>query len=443
MSSILNEESAWEEQKSKKNKNKNRFPEIKPVESKPIVASIPVVESTPVIVSNPVVESNPVVQQVKLSPNIEDYQKWFIGMLNVKGNNDIFDNWFYTALKIHKEQAFYLFEMRKFIQLPPTLKFKNEIEQKNEMCNALGNYISTFQIDFFNEMKSQNKFSPSITILKLVNAIVQKYTIIQCLELFNNKNELINILKSIYNDIYIYELNMNQSTQSAPVVVQSAPVVVQSAPVVVQSAPVVVQSVPVVVQSAPVVVQPTPAPLPAKKFSWQNKSVPVTTSVSTTVLPPVTKTASVSTPLTKTASVSTPVTKTASVLVKTFVKNDTEYHSKKNKALIDAQEKFFMECIPSAEKITDVKAILDLNSKKTVKANNISLKTDAIIVDNFSFSKRHFLTNAFFVNKVTREYVKIFSDKYWVKLIPNLKDDGELIIMLDINHKKEQNNLEI
>ena len=44
---------------------------------------------------------------------------------------------------------------------------------------------------------------------------------------------------------------------------------------------------------------------------------------------------------------------------------------------------------------------------------------------------------------MTREYVNIFSDKYWIKLIQNLKDDGELIIMLDINHKKEQKNINI
>ena len=89
------------------------------------------------------------------------------------------------------------------------------------------------------------------------------------------------------------------------------------------------------------------------------------------------------------------------------------------------------------------KSSLDLNGKKSVKSNTISLKNDDIKIGTFTFSKRHFLTNAFFVNKVTKEYVNIFSDKYWIKLIQNLKDDGELIIMLDINHKKEQKNINI
>ena len=72
-------------------------------------------------------------------------------MQNVKGNNDIFDHWFHTALKIHREQAIYLYNMRTFIQLPLSLKFKNDFEQKNEMCNTLGNYILTFQNDFFEQ----------------------------------------------------------------------------------------------------------------------------------------------------------------------------------------------------------------------------------------------------------------------------------------------------
>ena len=118
---------------------------------------------------------------------------------------------------------------------------------------------------------------------------------------------------------------------------------------------------------------------------------------------------------------------------------DEQYYIQKNEALLEAQEEFFNECIPTQEKIKEVKILLELNNKKALRCNSISLKNDDIKVrgDKFKFSKRHFLQNAFFVNKITREYVNIFSDKYWVKLVQNLKNDGELIVMLDINYKKD------
>jgi hypothetical protein len=409
MSSILNtnsndNEGDWEEQKSKKSKNKSRSQanpvqvnpvQANPVQINPIQANPVQVEKTPTVEpikseSPPQVNSIPVEQKpVSIIVNNDEYQKWFLSMQNVKGNSDMFDHWYHSALRMHREQAIHLFNMRNFIQLPTSLKFKNESDQKNEMCFTLGNLINTFQNDFFNELKTQNKFLPSMTVIRLVQIIVGKFTIIQCLEFFNNRNELTNTLKNICEDIYNSE---NKEPKTAPIESKTAPIESKTAPI--ESAPVQ----PVVNESTTttvkVVTQPT------QKSVWQKK-------------------------------------------VTTPVKNDTEYYLKKTKALMEAQELFFKDCIPSAEKIKEVKATLDLNGKKSVKSNTISLKNDDIKIGTFTFSKRHFLTNAFFVNKVTKEYVNIFSDKYWIKLIQNLKDDGELIIMLDINHKKEQKNINI
>jgi hypothetical protein len=411
MSSILNTnnndyEGDWEQANNKKNKNKNRKIETSSVQTIPIQTSPiqtsplqanPVqanpVQADPKATVNPTpvetnqVQSNPTDVKENIPSNMVDndvYQKWFLSMENVKGNNDMFDHWFHSALRIHREQAIHLFNMRNYIQLPTSLKFKNDSEQKHEMYFTLGNLINTFQNDFFNELKTQNKFLPTMTVMRLVQIIVGKFSIIQCLEFFNNKNELTNTLKNICEDIY-----NSENQDSVPV----QPVVKESITAPVQ--PVVKESTTVPVQQ--VVKESTK---PVQKTVWQKK-------------------------------------------VTTPVKNDTEYYLKKNKALMEAQELFFKDCVPSAEKIKEVKALLDLNGKKSVKSNTISLKNDDIKIGTFTFSKRHFLTNAFFVNKVTKEYVNIYSDKYWIKLIQNLKYDGELIIMLDINHKKDQKNINI
>ena len=418
MSSILNtnnnnNEGEWEEQKSKKNKNKNRTQQATSIQTTPIQA-IPVQVEQQTATAEPKVNSIPVEQKTadvkqtvpSIFVNNDEYQKWFLSMQNVKGNNDIFDHWFQSALRMHREQAIHLYNMRNYIQLPTSLKFKNEVEQKNEMCFTLGNLINTFQNDFFNELKNQNKFLPTMTIMRLTQIIVNKFTILECLEFFNNKNELTNTLKNICEDIYKSENQGVSETETKTAAVVSE---TKTAAVVTETK--------------------TPA------VANETKTAAVVSETKTAAVASETK-----------VKVTTPAWQKKVIVAKpetTRVKNDTEYYIKKNKALMDAQELFFKDCIPSADKIKDVKALLDLNGKKSVKANTITLKNDEIKIGTFSFSKRHFLTNAFFVNKVTREYVNIFTDKYWIKLIQNLKDDGELIIMLDINHKKEQKNINI
>jgi hypothetical protein len=124
------------------------------------------------------------------------------------------------------------------------------------------------------------------------------------------------------------------------------------------------------------------------------------------------------------------------VVVKT--QSESVNSKNKNNLLLEAQEDFFQTCVPTEEKINSVKTILELNPKKAIIANTISLENDIIKKGDFSFSKRHYLGNAYFTNKVIKEYVRIFGDSYWVKLVPNLKDSGKLIIMLDINHKKKE-----
>jgi hypothetical protein len=115
--------------------------------------------------------------------------------------------------------------------------------------------------------------------------------------------------------------------------------------------------------------------------------------------------------------------------------SSSDFVAKKTAALMAAQEKFYLECVPSEEKIKSVMATIEVNHKnKLITANKISLDEDIITIDNFKFSKTHYLGNPFFRNKVIKEYVRIFSDKYWVKLTTHSKF---LIIMLDLNHNKK------
>lgn len=137
----------------------------------------------------------------------------------------------------------------------------------------------------------------------------------------------------------------------------------------------------------------------------------------------------------------TPVVASTHVVAPTPVETkstkDYKVNQKKNDALLEAQEDFFKLCIPSEEKIKSTKDLLELNPKKAITANTISLEEDTIKKGTYTFSKRHYLGNAFFTNKVIKEYVRIFGDSYWVKLITDLKEPGKLIIRLDVNYKKE------
>jgi len=330
MSAILHQndnEENWEEVKPRKN-NKKKSPE-------PVKAIIEPVES--------IDEKTPIVPVNTLPSN---YLAWFESM-KVGCYNDPLYYIYNASLNCNYYNSLYLEKMKEEINTPIMLRFKNDSQKRNELCNYIFNFI-----------KSTMVISEDLNPSEITTNIVNSYNSIpECYNMMMNKEELIKVVK-------------NFCTVKKPVQVKPE-------------------------QVKPEQVKPI----------------------------------SVKTPQVKTEENKTSTLKN---------KNNSDYIEKKNKLLLEAQDDFFELCIPTPEKIKSVKDLLDLNPKKAIVANTISLEQDSIKKGDFSFSKKHYLGNAFFTNMVIKKYVEIFGDSYWVKLIPNFKDGGKLIVMLDINYKKKQ-----
>lgn len=77
-------------------------------------------------------------------------------------------------------------------------------------------------------------------------------------------------------------------------------------------------------------------------------------------------------------------------------------------ALVEAQEKFFVECLPTKEEIEE-----NINkfqsSKEQIFVKKISTVDDDIKIGNFKFSKFHYLNNEFFQKRLIKKYESIFS----------------------------------
>ena len=411
MSSVLdlindNQDYGWEVQQSKKNEKqrKQNQDNIEKVVSKeqtinqtinqvinqtinqPI--NQPVNQPVNQSVNQPVNQSinepinQPINVQTNQLVNIVDnqilYDNWFNTMQVKKTILEPVDQWYQLMLMNHMHMSKYIAHMKNELMLPEYLKLKSENDKKMILGNQIYNYILTIENSLYENLKKENKWSENITANKITELIMDNNSIIQALSIFNNKNDLminINIACNI-----LYKNYVKPVTE-----------VVKPVTEVVKPITEVVKPIPEVVKPIPEVVKPVTESV--KKISVQE------------------------------------VIKSKSNTISDFV-------AKKTAALMAAQEKFYIECVPSEEKIKSVMAILEVNHKnKLITANKISLEEDIITIDNFKFSKTHYLGNPFFRNKVIKEYVRIFSDKYWVKLTTHSKF---LIIMLDFNHNKKE-----
>jgi hypothetical protein len=284
------------------------------------------------------------------------------------------EQWYQMMLINHMHMSKCISHLKNELMLPENLKLKSENEKRMILGYQIYSYILTIENSLYENLKKENKWSENITANNITGLIMENHSILQALNMFNNKNDLmINI--NISCDILFknYVKPMTEVLKPVSEVLKPVSEVLKSVSDTVKKV-----SVQEVVKSKPNIIK----------------------------------------------------------VVENKKENSSDFVAKKTAALMAAQEKFYLECVPSEEKIKSVIATLEVNHKnKLITANKISLDEDVITIDNFKFSKTHYLGNPFFRNKVIKEYVRIFSDKYWVKLTTHSKF---LIIMLDLNHNKKE-----
>jgi len=78
------------------------------------------------------------------------------------------------------------------------------------------------------------------------------------------------------------------------------------------------------------------------------------------------------------------------------------------KALLTAQEKFFEMCVLSDENVLAFKENISPIKDWSGIVNTIHISNDEIKVDKYSFSKKHFLKNTWFRNRLMEKYIKLF-----------------------------------
>lgn len=97
------------------------------------------------------------------------------------------------------------------------------------------------------------------------------------------------------------------------------------------------------------------------------------------------------------------------------------------KSLLAAQEKFFESCILSSENVKSFKENIEPIPNWSGTVNSINLSNDDIKIDKYSFSKKHFLKNSWFRNRLMEKYCKLF-DFDTVELILPKGNSNVLII---------------
>jgi hypothetical protein len=77
-------------------------------------------------------------------------------------------------------------------------------------------------------------------------------------------------------------------------------------------------------------------------------------------------------------------------------------------ALIKAQEKFFEMCVLSDANVESFKENIAPIKKWSGIVNTIHLSNDEIKIEKYSFSKKHFLKNSWFRNRLMEKYCNLF-----------------------------------
>jgi len=93
------------------------------------------------------------------------------------------------------------------------------------------------------------------------------------------------------------------------------------------------------------------------------------------------------------------------------------------KALITAQEKFFETCILSNEKVIEFKENINSLKDWSGTVNTVNLSNDEIKIDNYTFSKKHFLKNSWFRNRLMEKYCNLFEFQEIFLVLPSGKSN--------------------
>ena len=80
-------------------------------------------------------------------------------------------------------------------------------------------------------------------------------------------------------------------------------------------------------------------------------------------------------------------------------------------ALIAAQEKFFEACVLSEKDVISFKENINSFTSWTGTVNTINLSNDEIKIGKYSFSKKHFLENSWFKERLMEKYCNLFTFK--------------------------------
>ena len=103
---------------------------------------------------------------------------------------------------------------------------------------------------------------------------------------------------------------------------------------------------------------------------------------------------------------------------KKFSYNERVEHKQ---SLLAAQEKFFESCILSEAEILSLKENISPIKNWSGVVNTIQLSDDEIKIKNYSFSKKHFLKNSWFRNRLMEKYCNLFGFNNVDLVLPNNK----------------------
>lgn len=78
------------------------------------------------------------------------------------------------------------------------------------------------------------------------------------------------------------------------------------------------------------------------------------------------------------------------------------------KSLVEAQEKFFEECILNEKEIDEIKNNLQTFNDAKIEIKKVNVVDDDIVIGNHKFSKSHYLSNPFFQKRLKKKYESIF-----------------------------------
>jgi hypothetical protein len=381
-SNIINDSSStgWTTVRSKNliKKISSRTNSPEPQDFQPVVENVPVegvpVENVPVkdvpvenvpVVNVPVVNLSAPVQNVSV-PNVLVPNVSTIPMTPVFQTN--YDWWqnVYELLKIQKSVLDNNIQyIGNELQFPSWLRGKSPIDKDRLVNDSLYNLIEKMLPIMKEELSKSNKWVDTINSRKITGMIVESFNIGERINLLFNSNELTTNVK-----------------ESCEILFQ-------------------------------------------KKITDENKNESTKTSHNDSSECTISDTKGVTTDTTKDNSKKNDYIESKGENISKFSYDERVDHKK---SLLAAQEKFFESCILSNENVKSFKENIEPIPKWSGTVNSINLSNDEINIDKYSFSKKHFLKNSWFRNRLMEKYCKLFDFDTVELILP--KGNSNMLIIL-------------